>query len=473
MAIKMRRLLPYLLVLLLSLPTVISLMRPGYFPMHDDLQAIRVEGMTDCLKELQLPCRWVRAMGYGFGYPQFHYYGPLPYYLMSFFNLFGVGVFDSVKIGFALSLVLGNLAMFALARLLFKNDFSALLSTVLYAFAPFRASDLYSRGAMGESWAFIFMPLILFWIYRLANKPSFKSFSFLAVSFSLLMVTHNITTLIFTPFAILWGVLLFVQYGHRFSASLKWLSSSVICGAALSAFFVLPVIFEKRFAHIESMIGGYFDYRAHFITLKQMFFTSFWGYGSSEIGPTDDLSFFFSPLLLLLLLTSLIFLASELTRSLRLRLATTDTICILALIIFGITTAFMAHEKSSVIWAAVPALKYLQFPWRFLVLSNFFFSLSVGSILVKISSLPSAIILSVIILFVFLFSASYFRPVRWLALSEGDKFSGNLFDKQMTISIFDYLPTSASTPPSSPSSSLPLSSVRESSITNYVSSAAS
>ena len=63
----MKRLLPYILVILLSLPTVISLMRPGYFPMHDDLQAVRVFGMTECFKEFQIPCRWVADMGYGYG----------------------------------------------------------------------------------------------------------------------------------------------------------------------------------------------------------------------------------------------------------------------------------------------------------------------------------------------------------------------------------------------------------------------
>lgn len=467
----MKRLIPYILVILLSLPTLIHLLRPGYFPMHDDLQSIRVEGMTQCFKEFQLPCRWVADMGYGYGYPQFNYYGPLPYYLMSAFNLLGLGIFDSVKLGFALSLILGNLTMFALAKALFGDPYSAFLSVILYAYNPYRASDLYSRGAMGESWAFVFLPLILLQIRKLAQKPSLRTLVLTGVSFALLFSTHNITTLIFTPLAFLWALLMFFRHsGKRFRDSLissfKWFSLAVLWGVILSAFFLLPVIFEKQFAHTETMIGGYFDYRAHFVTLKQMFLTSFWGFGSSEIGPTDDLSFFFSPLLLFSLLSSSILLIRSLFKR-----DWDISLPVILLVFMGLLSAFMSHEKSAPVWALISPLVYLQFPWRFLVLSNFFFSLSAGFMLYHIKASTSRTILAVLFVLTFLFSASFFRPLRWLDLTEREKFSGTLFDRQMTISIFDYLPTSADTPPTSPAPVLPTSSVRESSITDYLTTA--
>jgi len=438
--------------------------------MHDDLQAIRVFGMTECFKELQIPCRWVSDMGYGYGYPQFNYYGPLPYYLMSLINLLGVGIFDSVKIGFALSLILGNLTMFALAKAIFGNTASALLSALVYAYIPYRASDLYSRGAMGESWAFVFMPLILWGIKNLVDRTNIKNLVKLGVFFSLLMATHNVTTLIFTPFALLWGVMLFIQKEgsliKNIFSSAKWLTSSVLWGAALSAFFMLPVIFEKQFAHTESMVGGYFDYRAHFITLKQLFFTSFWGYGSSEIGPTDDLSFFFSPILLLLLTVTVIVVARHLTQK-----KYQSALQVLVLLLFGLFTTFMSHEKSSFVWSLASPLVYLQFPWRFLVLANLFFAFAVGFILKGVQKNISTTVLVSLFVLIFLFSVSYFRPLRWLPLTEIDKFSGNLFDRQMTISIYDYLPVSSDTPPNKPAAVLPTSSVRESSITDYTSTA--
>lgn len=466
----MKRLIPYILVLLLSLPTVFNLMRPGYFPMHDDLQSIRVYGMTQCIEQGQIPCRWVADMGYGYGYPQFNFYGPLPYYVMSLFNYFGVGVFDSVKIGFALSLLLGNLAMFALAQSLFGNVYSALLATLVYAYAPYRASDLYSRGAMGESWAFVFMPMILLGIKKLTDKQNWKNLVFTGLGFALLMATHNITTLIFTPVALIWGGVLFLRHHGKLLdniiSAFKWLLGSVAWGTLLSAFFVFPVLFEKRFAHVESMIGGYFDYRAHFVTLKQLFLTSFWGFGSSQIGPTDDLSFFFSPIMLLLLLVAAVLVIRSLVRK-RYKMA----IPVALLMILGLFSAFMTHEKSSIVWSAIPTLVYLQFPWRFLTTANFFFALAAGFVLYAVRPKISAIILMALFLVTFLISVSYFRPLTWYKLTEAEKFAGDLFDKQMTISIFDYLPTSAKMPPNAPAPVLPTSSAIKSSVTDYKTSA--
>jgi len=155
------------LVIALTLPTVTSLLRPGTFAIHDDMQGLRVSEMVKCLKDFQIPCRWVPNMGYAYGYPQYVYYGPLSYYVMSIANLLGLGVFDSVKLGFILALLLGNLSMFLLGNRLW-GKWGGLLSALMYAYSPYRAGDLYSRGAMGESWAFVFIPLVLLAAFNLS-----------------------------------------------------------------------------------------------------------------------------------------------------------------------------------------------------------------------------------------------------------------------------------------------------------------
>ncbi len=464
--------LPLIFVTLISTPTFFTLLRPGYFPMHDDLQAIRIYGMSECFREGQIPCRFTADMGYRFGYPQFNYYGPLPYYLMSLFNLAGVGLFDSVKIGFILSLLLGNVAMYFAAKELFKNNYAALAVASLYALAPYRASDIYSRGAMGEAWAFTIIPLITFFALRLVNRPNLSNMAKLGLSFGLLFATHNVTTLIFTPtvflFALFSGILQKINLKNLLSLT-KWLLSSILTGALISAFFLLPVILEKKFAHTETMIGGYFDYRAHFISFKQLFISTFWGYGSSEIGPTDDLSFFYSPVLLILLVLSLISIFINLIKRRHLKISLIS----LSLLVLGLFSTFMAHEKSSLIWKLLPPLVFLQFPWRFLVLGNFFFILGVGIYLFDINSKYAKWLGISTILLTFLVSISYFRPTRWLQITEQEKFSGYLWDRQMTISIFDYLPTSADLPPNSPAPILPSSSIKEASIKNYKTSSTS
>lgn len=450
----------YLLVVLFSVPTFISLVRPGYFPMHDDLQVMRIYQMELCFKDGQFPCRWVPDMGYRYGYPQFEYYGPLPYYLMTASRFVGLSLFSAMKLGFILPLILGNLAMFLLGSSLF-GPWGGLLSAAAYAYAPYRASDLYSRGAMGETWAFVFLPLILFALLRLFKKPNLKTAALLGLSYAGLLLTHNISILIFSPLIGLLAIIFLVREREK-KTVVKYGLISLMWAILAAGTFFLPLVFEKGYAHTESLIQGYFNYLAHFVTLKQLFFTTFWGYGSSEIGPTDDLSFFIGPVHLLLFLATTALVSY---RAFRRRLDQT-TLIVLVAIFFTLLSLFMTHQKSTFLWQILP-LSYLQFPWRFLVTANFFLALCVGYIFYKLTFrkvLPLAISL---ITLVFMTNVSFFRPREWFDLTIWEKFSGYSWDRQLTISIFDYLPIYAKFPPARPAPLLPYGAKTKISILDY------
>ena len=149
--------LPLLLVLLISLIAVINLIKPGFYSMYDDMQVIRLQQMDMCIKDGQIPCRWVPDLGYGYGYPLFQYYAPLPYYTMEAFHLVGLSYIDSVKIGFGLSVFLSAMFMYFLSRQFF-NKIPSLLASTLYIFLPFRAADLYVRGGMCQRWGMAALP---------------------------------------------------------------------------------------------------------------------------------------------------------------------------------------------------------------------------------------------------------------------------------------------------------------------------
>lgn len=450
----------YLLVIALTIPTFTALLRPGFFPMHDDLQAMRVYQMELCFQSGQFPCRWVPDMGYQYGYPQFEYYGPLPYYIMTASRLF-LSLFDSVKFGFILPLILGNLAMFLLASSLF-GPLGGLLSALTYGYAPYRASDLYSRGAMGETWAFVFIPLILYALIQLFKKPSLKKAALLGLSFGLLLVTHIISTLIVTPMIALIAIFLLIQSRNRLNF-IRYGLISLFWAVGIAGTFFIPVIFEKGYAHTESLIQGYFNYLAHFVTLKQLFVSTFWGYGSSEIGPTDDLSFFLGPVQLFLFVVSMAVVFLNLIK----RRAGLSTQLVIASAGFLLISVFMSHEKSTFIWKMIPFLTYLQFPWRFLVTANFFLCLTAGYFLTYLMEKPAKIMLIVFSFLVIFLNVSYFRPREWFDLTIWEKFSGLSWDRQLTISIFDYLPIFAKFPPAKPAPHFPESDTGEVSFLDY------
>jgi len=439
-----RKALWFVLVVLLSVFSFKSLLRPGYFPMHDDMQAMRVFEMDRCLKDGQFPCRWVPDMGYGYGYPQFIFYSPLPYYVMEGFHLVGLSFLDSVKAGFAVSFVFSGLAMFLLGRSLW-GEWGGLVSALFYVYAPYRASDAFSRGAVGEFWALVFLPFIFWAILELVKKAKTKYLIFLSLSYAGLLLTHNITTIAFTPLAVAWGI--FLLWYYRKWNLLPRLILAGIWGIGMAAFFILPVIFERNYVHVETMVMGYFNYLAHFVSLKQLFFSPFWGFGSSELGSYDDLSFAIG--LLHWLFAGLAFLLSFLYRK---KEKIFGFVAFLFLAFLG--TCFMSHQKSIAIWNILPFLAYFQFPWRFLGVATFAASALCGAI-IALTPKSKGELAFLMVLGVIFFNGFYFNPSKWYDITDQQKFSGELWEKQLTISIFDYLPKSAEFPPDSKAPDVP------------------
>jgi len=366
---------------------------------------------------------------------------------MEIIHLLGFQIIDSVKIGFILSFIFSGFSMFLLGRSLW-GDLGGLVSALFYVYAPYRASDVYSRGAVGEFWALVFLPLIFWAILEFIKKEKFKYISFLALSFAGLLLTHNITSLAFTPWAILWGV--FLCFFFRKKRLLSKLLLGGLWGFGLASFFILPVIFERHFVHIESMISGYFNYLAHFVSLKQLFFSSFWGYGSSELGPYDDLSFAIGTLHWLFAFLAII-IAFLLRKD--------DKFSFLVAFFLGAVfffSAFMTHQRSVFIWNSLPFLSYFQFPWRFLVLVTFSSSILAGLIVGKIKTPEISFLMGFLMVFGVIFlNAFYFRPNEWYDISDKEKLSGALWERQLTTSIFDYLPIFAKSPPVKKAPSFP------------------
>ena len=120
----------------------------------------------------------------------------------------------------------------------------------------------------------------------------------------------------------------------------------------------------------------------------------------------------------------------------------------------GLVSIFMIHMKSSFIWAKLPFLWYLQFPWRFLAVSIFLLCLAAG---IAIYLIPKGkyILGGLVLLAVVILNIGFYVPKDWLTINDSEKFSGVSWQKQLTISIFDYLPIYAKLPPISAAPDLP------------------
>lgn len=436
-------------IFLLTIPLFLSLIRPGFFPMQDDLQAFRIFEMGKCFSDFQFPCRWIPDMGYQYGYPQFNFYPPSIYYLGAFLHLIGIQVIDTVKILFILGFLLSSGTMYLLLKELF-GKYPAVIGAVLYSIVPYKATEVYVRGSLSEFFSFVFFPLIFWAGLKIVNEGKWKYVGFLALSIGLLLTTHNLMSFIFLPIFGIWALSL-VILNKKIKRFPKIILGSIL-GLGLAAFFTLPVIFENQYVHIETLTGGYFDWRQHFVTFNQLFFSNNFGYGSSFLGPVDDLSLSVGIIHWILGLTALIFALVNFKKEKKL----SSLILILGAVTLFVI--FLMHQRSTFLWEIIPGFKLLQFPWRFLSDSTFLLSI-LGAysiyIICKIKEKWGKGVGVGVIAGLFILHGLFFQPREWIDISDQEKFSGESWEKQLTISIFDYLPIYSKLPPNKKAPELP------------------
>ncbi len=452
-----KHLLLIVVLALLIIPSFISIVKTGFFPIQDDMQVFRLHQMDKCFLDRQIPCRWIPDAGYQYGYPLYNFYTPFVYYLGEIFHLVGFGFIDSIKILFGLGFILAGIFMYLLVKEFF-GPLPAIVSSLLYTYAPYKAQEVYVRGSLSEFWISVFFPLVLWSIYKLIKSEKNKYIFWFSSSFGLLFLTHNLLSFGFLPIIIFWTVYWLVM--EKKLSFWKKLFPGFLLGIGLSAFFLLPLIFERKFVHIDTLTGGYFDYRQHFVSIKQLFFDNRWGYGSSVLGSIDDLSLSTGIIHWIVGLIAVLISFLNLKKNKKLSML---------IILFGfidVFVLFLIHEKSSFIWSIVTPLRWIQFPWRFLSISVFLLSF-MSAAAVYFAKKFKYVFAILIIGGIFIFNLNFFKPIKWLDISDNEKLSGDLWEKELTSSIFDYLPIYAKLPPSEKAPNLPEVLEGEVEIENY------
>jgi len=437
------------------------LFRPGFFSMHDDLHVGRIYEMDLCFKDRQFPCRWVPDMGYGYGYPLYNFYPPLPYYFGEAFHLLGFGIIGSIKIVFASTIFLGAYFMFLLASH-FWGSWGGLVGAVFYTWVPYHALNVYVRGAMNEFFAIAFFPAIFWAAAEIINKKK-KYWPQLALSYAALLLSHNIMAMLFTPLLGVWVIFLLILKKKKFSFKLAKSELNLLLriilsglwGGGLAAFFTLPAFLEKKLVHVETMFMGYFNYLAHYVSLKQLFLDRFWGHGASVWGPEDGMSFQLGHLHWILALVTLGLAVYYQYRSRKNKKDESRGKNSLPLVIFCFSLAlaitFLTHPRAVFLWKMFPFLEYLQFPWRFLAIATFLLSFLAAGVMSFVSPNKKGLLGCGLIVAVILFNFNYFQPEKVIYISDQEKlFSEKGWHRLQTDAIFDYLPKSAPFPPTAP-----------------------
>lgn len=397
----------WLVLFLIPLPSILALfLKPGYFGVSDDMHIAWLYEMDQAIRSGKFPPRYTPSLSYGFGYPLFNFVFPLPFYLGEVFHLLGFSLVNSVKIVLALSLFLSFFSMYLLLKK-FTDKYLSLLGATIYLYAPYRATDVYVRGAIGESLAFVFLPLVLLSFFSLLDedkkKINWRWVAIASLSIFCLVLSHNITSYMFLPLSSLVFFGLFLKHGRLI---VKPFLLTFLLGFLASSYFWVPAILDIRLMKYDTV----FNYSDHFPTFKQLI-TPYFGYGASVPGPYDGMSFFIGlPQIVVLVLS--IFL---LFRNFKKFSLDKSSVLIWSFIVF-FASIFMTNHRSSFIWQNFPFLPYFQFPWRFLTLV--IFTSAIFVITFEKLKIRGLVIFSLICLSLY-FGFSYFKPSEYLNRQDG------------------------------------------------------
>ncbi len=372
-----KHLLPLFVILVFSIIVSLPLLKPGLYQIHDDQQIARLYLYDQTLKSGQFPVRWLSGLGFGYGYPLFVFYPPLVYMVGEIYHLAGLGFIDATKLVIFTSILGSAFAMYLAAKTMW-GKVPGLVATAFYIFVPYRALDVYVRGALAESFTFVWLPLIFwsFWQTAETKKPIYIYLS--ALFLALLMITHNLIFLPFmtiVPFYLLLLMLISKDKGFLFAAFLK----SAVLSTGLSAFFWLPAIVEKSLTLVDQfLLVNLASYTIHFVYPQQLWNWP-WGFGGSAPGLNDGISFKIGKLHVLVSAAVFLISATVIILNRRKKLLPTTYYLLPTFFALFVFSAFMTTPYSKFSWDILKPLQYLQFPWRYLTFTALFSSFLAGA----------------------------------------------------------------------------------------------
>lgn len=367
--------LPYLLLPFAAFLAILPLILQGPSCGHDfDFHVLNWIEAAHQFAHGTLHPRWAFSPAYNAGEPRFLFYPPLSWTLGAILGLLLPWAWTPIVYTW-LALTASGLAMHRLTRA-HTTPTAALLASTLYLANPYMLFTAYERTAYAELLAAAFLPLLIHAILK--PRPTIPA---IAIPLALLWLTNAPAAVMGTYTLALLAVIRLAQASatHPGAPQRKTLSITTICatliGLGLSAFYILPAAFERRFVQIAMVnITG----------MRIEDNTLFHHTGLTEDALAHDAVLHTASLLAVLLLaaTALALFAS--------RRHPSPVRTPIALLTAAI--AFLLTPLATPIWHHLPELAFLQFPWRLLAILGTALALSTALAL-KSLTLPQKILI--------------------------------------------------------------------------------
>jgi hypothetical protein len=340
-------------LLLLTVIAVAPLLRATSPCTHDGaLHYYRIVATRRALEGGILFSRWLPDLAFGYGFPFFNYRAPGSYYAALALHLGGLGLPLALNLIYALAIAGSAFAAFLLARDLFGTR-AGFVAAAAYAYAPYQFLNALARGNLPESAALPLFPLILWAFRRLALDGRRRWFVLGTCSLAALYLTHNISSLLFTPLLV--AYLLVLWLAHRRNGRWTVVACALLLALGVTAFFWAPALLEKQYVHLEqSRNNRNNDFHFNFVSPAEML---------APPSPVDT-SLMNPPIRVHLGLAQTALAGIGLAVGLARARGRERRALLLFFAAAAGTMAWLSTSSSTWVWEHVPLLPFVQFPWR-------------------------------------------------------------------------------------------------------------
>ena len=178
--------------------------------------------------------------GFGYGSPLF--YSDIFLLIPAILHNLGLVLVDSYKFTVFLASFFSGITMYMLASKFTKKSSLRLLAVAAYLFSNYHITDIYVRGALGEVFAFVGIPLILSGLYEIFESNQKYSSSYL-IGLVITVLSHNLSFLL----CFILIIIVCIIYLPKCSFDrYKLLVSESMLACLFTAFYTFPMIEQLK-----------------------------------------------------------------------------------------------------------------------------------------------------------------------------------------------------------------------------------
>ena len=248
MVFRMRKYRKLLIDIAIVLALTILLMFPyltkSFLAIEHDtfFHVSRIEQYAKALQHGQiLPAIYPYENG-GFGYGSPLFYSDIFLLLPAILHNLGLVLVDSYKLTVFLASFFSGITMYMLASKFTSKSSIRLLAAAAYLFSNYHITDIYVRGALGEVFALVGIPLILSGLYEIFETNQKYSFSYL-IGLVITVLSHNLSFLL----CFILVIIICIIYLSKCSFDrYKLLVSESMLACLLTAFYTFPMIEQLK-----------------------------------------------------------------------------------------------------------------------------------------------------------------------------------------------------------------------------------